>query len=295
MGVNINKINEKLKEEEQKEAQRNLGAVRYWNPGQGRNQIRLMPPYADDVEDFCREVFVHWNVVQGAEKSPPFTCPAKTPGVGGVCPICDEINRLFSTNDPTDQERANAMKAKKQYVSNVVDLEDPVFTQEEYDQVVSAGKEPNFSVGDTKVQVFRFGPMIYKQIAENFSIMALDLSSVKDGRDLTISRTGKGKEGTKYTVVAAPSSTSFNNVGLELEKKLYNLEAISTPRTVADMQAALSGAPSTPRAALPSTPKAAPQLASTINIPANGGTTKQMSVDDVEALMAQMKAALDNG
>lgn len=285
MPVNLKKIDQKLQEDAQKEAQKNIGQIRNWKPVIGRNQIRLMPP-AEGLEDYCKEVYTHWQV--GNDKSPPFTCQVQTPGLSGGCPICDEVNRLRATNDPVDQDTANKMRAKREFVANIVDLNDPTFSQEDYDSLVSAGREATFDVGDTKIQVFRFGPMIYGQINNVFAALKKDLTDLTTGRDIVLNRTGKGKENTKYTATAL-DPTPFENVGAPVLSKLYNLDAITAPRIVSDMQAALSGAvPS--RSLPPPTMQARPQVTATVT--ANLPPKQDAPVTDVEALMKQMQEML---
>lgn len=238
MGVNMDKIRTRVKEQEQREAARAAGGVRWWRPKAGRNNIRLLPPWTDEgfhAGDFAREIHTHWNVGSGDGQS-IFTCPAHTPGLGGPCAICDEIARLRSTGSALDLELADNMRAKPGYLSNIVNLDDPVYTAEDFEEASSGDREPSFNIGDTKIQVFQYGPMIYNQLLNEFDVQRQDLSDLNSGGNFVITKTGKGKNNTKYTVSLVKLGTPFT---IEGDSKLIDLGVLNPPRSAADMQKAL--------------------------------------------------------
>ena len=243
MGVNLSKIKDRQKVEEQKEAARQTGGVRSWKPPSGRSNIRLLPPWTDEgpnAGDFAREVFTHWNVGDG-EAQRTFTCPLKTPDLGGPCVVCDHVSALRATGDPVDSENAQEDSASQGFQSNIIDLDDPVFTQKDYDDATNGGKDVSWSVGDTKVQLFRYGPMIYKQLLDLFADLQMDLTDLVTGRDLILKKSGQGKTGTKYNVILGADPTPVSVVGGPIEKQLYGLDDLYPPRTPVEMSAALNG------------------------------------------------------
>jgi len=289
MGVDLNKVDQQRLELEQKEAARAVGPVRWWTPEQGQNNIRLLPPWTKEgrnANSFAREIYTHWNIGDGDDTT-AFTCPLKTPDLGEACPICEEVDRLRATGDPVDAEKASDLRAKQGFVSNIIDLDDPIFTKKDYDTVVASGKDPTFSVGDTKVQVFRYGPMIYKALLDNFSLLKMDLTDPTSGRDLIVNKTGKGKTGTKYSVLVQPAASPVVVQGQEsLDKRMYNLDSINKPRSSAEMFQALNGGP-LPMASLP--PMAKPPVP---QITANPVPTVNAGISD---LQQKMMDALKNG
>jgi hypothetical protein len=241
MGVDLTKVKKRQQEEEQKEAARLTGGVRRWSPKTGTNNIRIMPPWTDEgpnAGDFAREVYTHWRIGTG-DNQMSFTCPLKTPALGDPCPVCEKVEALRATGDPTDAERASEMQAKQGFLSNVVDLDDPVFTQEEKDQMVTAGRDVSWDVGDTKIQTFRYGPMIYKQLID-YLVELGDITDLVAGQNVVIKKTGAGKQGTKYNVFPK-GSAPVQVIGQPVEKAMYNLDALNKPRTTAEMLGSLSG------------------------------------------------------
>ncbi len=256
MGVNMGNIRKRREEEEKKEAARSMGVARIWKPKQGKNNIRILPPWSDsgdNADSFAREVYTHWSVGEG-DKRRSFTCPQLTPGLDGDCPICIEIARLRSTTDTMDMEVADEIRGKQGFLSNAINLDDPVFTKEDYDTAAIGGTEPSFNIGDTKIQVFTYGPMIYKQLIDSFDLLNKDLTDMTTGRDLIINRSGKGKTGTKYTVIVGPNDSvcTFSG-GVEV----YDLDAMYPQRTTAEMKQALGGS-SEPQALPPPVAQALP-------------------------------------
>lgn len=250
MGVNMDKVRKRIKDNERKDAARQAMGARWWKPKQGRNNIRLMPPWTDsgmNAGEFAREVHTHWNVGEG-DNEIHSTCPANTPDLGGECLICLERARLLATGDPVDLQRAHEIRATEGYVSNIVDLDDPTYTKEDYDEASASGREPDFNIGETKVQVFRYGPMIHKQLLDNFDAHGVDLTDIASGATIVLTKTGKGKTGTKYTATAVPTPSGFDFLG---DYKVYDLEALNPPRDDADIRQALGAASVATQAALP--------------------------------------------
>jgi pyruvate/2-oxoglutarate dehydrogenase complex dihydrolipoamide acyltransferase (E2) component len=264
MGVDLGYINQRQAELAQQQAARAAGGVPYWSPADGTSKIRLLGPWADNVKSFEREVMMHYGV---GENEQAFSCP------GPGCPICAHVEALRATNDPSDVESANRMSKKKRYYSNIVDLNDPVWTQKDYQEFKqgSTQEEPSWKIGQTKVQVFGYGAMIFGQLINMFAQLGMDLTDLNNGYDLLITRTGV-KLSTKYTIIPAPPARPLNVQGA---LHLTNLDVTNLPRKHEDMVAALATSPggagvlppnygATPPVALPQQTRnasPAPQLA----------------------------------
>lgn len=274
MGVNLDKQIEKQKREEAKIAARearNSSKVIHWKPKQGANMIRIMPPWTTEghnADEWCREYYEHWTTVtvNGEEKRRPFVCVQLTEDLDErqVCPLCVEVERLRATRLPENMELANDMRASPKYMSNIVDLDDPVWTQKDYDEAVAAvkarGRDPEeikFSPGDTKIQLYTFGPMVYKEILDKFGDLRIDLTDFQNGGDILLKRIGKGQYGTKYTATMMPNTGVFTYKGHDIQSMLMDLEKFREPKSLPEMEAAAAGkgldsnANSAPPAGLP--------------------------------------------
>src|SRR5262245_25310206 len=78
MGIDFSKVRQCALEEEKKAVSRNSPLVRYWMPKEGKNRIRILPPWTTEgpnANQYWREVAMHFKV--GAE-SKFFVCPGKT-------------------------------------------------------------------------------------------------------------------------------------------------------------------------------------------------------------------------
>lgn len=256
MGVDLALMNQKQAEIAAQQAARSVGGVQYWNPSDGSSKIRMCPPWADNVRSFERSLDMHFGVGQEEQV---FTCP------GQGCPICAHVAALRATNDPGDAELAGRMAKKKRYYSNIVDLNDPVWTKKDYDEFKQAqpNEEPKWSVGQTKVQVFGYGAMIYGQLVNLFAQLQQDLTDLHLGYDLIITKVGV-KLNTKYTVIPAPPARPLQIAG---ELVLHPLDALNPPRKNEDMIAALSGQPQAGGAGIPPGYGAQQQMAPPPNMP----------------------------
>ena len=300
MGVDLGKVKDRQKQEEQKAAARASGGQRYLDKLQvGENPLRILPPWTDEgpnANDFCREIYQHWGVDPNNPKA-PVTCPKRTHGLDGECPICDYVQALRKTGDPGDAERAAKIMAKVRYYSNVIDLNDPVFTQKDLDEAKAAGREVKFSVGDTKVKIWRYGASIYKGILDYFSTLKTDITDLQSGRDVVVMRKGTGVQDTKYNVIMRDASP-VTIVGANFT---YDLDRLNPAKTSVELSGLLAGTPgavvSAPGPAMAAPPPAAQLPAQAAPPPAPAivagtATPPLPQQDDAAALMAKMQAAL---
>ena len=250
MSVNLNKMKHRQKEEDAKAAARSQGGFSYWSPTVGENYIRFMPPWTDEgdnADTFYRELYVHWNV--GPEDAGvTITCPKNTP-YSNVhdCPICEYVQQLRSTGDPVDAETAQRMNSKQRFYSNIVDLQDPTYTSKDvknWEKNSSDDRECPFKVGDTKIQVYSYGVMVFRMVLDIFA-SGKDITDLDNGWDIKIKREGKGLK-TKYLVRLdmddGKMQCGFEFIGSKLiEKSLVNLDLLMPFRSDEDMRNALGG------------------------------------------------------
>lgn len=247
MGVDISKIHKRVEEEAAKTAAKNAKntnwSFKYWTPKPGKNSIRLMPPWTyegGNAGQFWREIYMHWQI--GSQKR-SFPCPQKTPnGPNTPCPICAEVDRLRATRDPMDYELADKLRSKSRFYSNIVDLDDPVFTDRDVaewkNKQRDATRECPLKVGETKVQVYSYGPMVMKELLDVFADGA-DITHPTDGRNVIVTHDGGNPP--KFRTRPDLKQTAFVVQGADLESRLVDLDSIQGYQDPLVMSAALTG------------------------------------------------------
>jgi len=109
-----------------------------------------------------------------------FFCPDFTLGL--PCPICEFVSELYTEGNSDSIELAQKLRVRKQYWMNIID-------------------RANEAAGP---QLLTAGRMIFKQI----KALAMDpqygdlLIDPDDGLDLTVTRTGTGRNDTEYVVTS---------------------------------------------------------------------------------------------
>lgn len=245
MAVDIAKIRERAVEEEAKQLARSQQGFSYWSPKAGQNRVRLLPPWTTEGKNrdsFFREIYVHFGV--GPEEAKrTYSCPAKTPdSEAKSCPICDWVKALRDTGGAAEQEAAESIRAKQRFYSNIVDLTDPVFVEKDITEwkARNSGKECPFKIGDTKVQVFTYGPTIWNDLMAIFLDANVDVTDLNTGRDINIKREGEGMR-TKYSARPALEVKAFSPIGRAVSEILINLDAIMPFAPAQALQDAVQG------------------------------------------------------
>lgn len=149
---------------------------------EGRNVVRILPPLLGKKSPF-RVVWTHYINMPGAADPVSFVCPRNE--VKRPCPICNQADRLKTTKNPADRNRASELFAKRRVYANVINRESPELGP----VILSFGKtvhEALISLRDDK----EFG----------------DFTHPETGYDIIIERKGTGKNDTKYTVRGARTS-----------------------------------------------------------------------------------------
>lgn len=277
--------------------------IKWWKPKVGANKIRIMPPWTDqgpNALQFWRVVFVHWGVmaIEDPDENNKFTiaCPRKTPGsaellgIEGIedsnlpCPVCDHVDELANSGDPVNIEMAKEIRRKMRVYSNVIDLNDPVWTKEDLEDLKANNcpedKLPN--LGDAKIQIFTYGTTIFNELL-GFYQDNVDIASYDEGHNITIERVGS-KLNTKYHVRPEMAKTKAPIAEEQLDRDIYNLDQLMPFMTEEQMHAVLNGATSEEIKALRPAPEDRKQLTST-----SGGATPKTPL--TEEPVAQTEAS----
>lgn len=215
--------------------------IKRFRPAEGDNRIRILPPWTTqgtNANQFWRIIDIHWNVApQDWQGLRNFTCPFYTPGAGqGLCLVCRFVQKLRKTKNPSDLELAKVLGARRTAYMNIVDLKDPVWTEQDrldwldaQTPVGADGPERVFpwEINKPKVQVFNTGATMRSQIYPVLLSAAeeSDFTDLEKGNDIIIHRAGEGKEGTKYSPRISAVSTPLNIPGAkEIMSLLVNLD-----------------------------------------------------------------------
>ena len=66
----------------------------------------------------------HWKIPMGQGSNAPLSCSKKH--ADEPCYFCEQVNRLFNSDDPRENDLGRQMKASVSVISNVIDINDPV-------------------------------------------------------------------------------------------------------------------------------------------------------------------------
>lgn len=220
--------------------------AKFWRPNNGANTIRVMPGWSNEAPykgQFWREIGQHWGV--SPEQKGPVLCPKATPDLDGDCPICDFVEKL--RKDKTNvqsQETAKEIRAKKAFLLNIVDTNDPVYTAKDVAEEKQAkpDRDVPFEAGSPKIQVYACPKTIFDQILDTIMQNDIDITSLEAGYDLTISRSGAGMT-TRYSVTPKLKPSSAD-VGAD--DALPALDQVGYAMDYAGMVALLTAGEHTP-------------------------------------------------
>jgi hypothetical protein len=258
----MKKALDKREEEKKREAARRARMKRretYWKPKPGTNRIRIMPPWTNEGPNsgqFWREIYVHFGVTCFDSPDPDsaftVTCPRQTPYAAEAlglepdakisCPICEAVDALRQSQDPTDMEMAKQSRASQNFYSNIIDLDDPVWTQKAIDELKAKNVPEDFlpELGAPKVQVYRYGTTVMNMVLDFFSDNT-DITDLVDGRDLFLEREGEGLK-TRYRLRPNLQPTEAPIEDEQLDETLENLDNILPFFSTEQMDAVLAGA-----------------------------------------------------
>lgn len=207
--------------------------AKFWQPQNGKNKIRIMPGWETDSNSpyyggFWREVSQHWRV--NDEHKAPIVCPKNTKYIEkDSCPICDFVDMLKEQkDDPTAQEMANDLRAKKTYLLQIIDLAHPEYTAGDVAEYKKGApdKDPPFEVGDPKLQVYACPISVFDAVLTMVSNTKKDITHLTKGYDLILERqyNKSNPKLTKYAVSPADfDATPAPISAAEFEQKKINL------------------------------------------------------------------------
>lgn len=235
----------KRKSEEERERAARMAAfgrrADWWKPLPGTNKIRILPPWTDagpNRNQWWREVWMHYGVtnLEAPDEDNQFAvpCPHKSPDgkhvVGGGeavdCKICKLVEELRSGGNPADIETAKNIKAKMRLYINMIDLNDPVWTEDDVTKKKANGcpEDQLPTIGEPKVQVYNFGPNIFKELLDAYQD-DVDVADLDEGHDIVIEREGEGLK-TKYRVRAQMKATAAPIKDEQLDDNMWNMDTL---------------------------------------------------------------------
>ena len=209
----------------------------FWKPSTGKNQVRIMPEWNPEGEfagQFWREVYQHWNV----NEKGPVTCPNKTPGLEGACPICELVEEMKDDKDPVVKKAVKDIRAKVAFMVNVQALNDMAYKDTDVAkfQETNPDKDLPFNVGEAKIQFYAAPTTVFNGIISAITDGGNDVTDLKTGNVITIQKMGSGLT-TKYTVAPVIKVTAAD---VEDGIKLPNLENVGVVLPYEKMQKLLS-------------------------------------------------------
>ena len=140
----------------------------------------------------------HWNVPYGMGKVPPQTC--SWAHAQESCYHCSQTNEYFNSGDPRFVSIGRKIKASTSYISNVLDLDDPLNDD-----------------GTPKVQVWQYSQTVFRDLKGYFQDPEYgDLAHPLTGRDIRVTAEITGEQGgntwTKYAIKLRAKETPLDNL-----------------------------------------------------------------------------------
>lgn len=159
----------------------------------GNNVIRILPARKGE-EPF---VEVHQHFVKTPKGTVSFRCPRIAEG--RPCLVCEKSASLKASSNEDERDLGYDMAAKLRVYCNVIDRSEP----------------------EKGVQVASFGKQIYSQLSSirRDKVAGGDFTHPLKGFDLSIQKTGSGKNGTSYIVNAARENSTL----LDTEDEMVTL------------------------------------------------------------------------
>lgn len=201
-------IQEMVAQKKKEQAAKKAANLRTMKPAPGKHTYRILPTWRlktmpeackEGAQPFWHDFAQHWVRAEKGGKPVAYVCMDKT--FGAECPICSAIGRgISASSDDATVELLKDANAAQKYLFNVLHR---------------SGDKPN------EVQVMEVGTKIYDQILE-FVAEYGDITDLKEGKDLIITREGTGMD-TKYTVLPAGKHQPVDASVLD---SLYDLDAV---------------------------------------------------------------------
>jgi hypothetical protein len=181
-------------QEAMKKKRAEIGQGKYWEPKEGKNQVRILPPYSKKGV-WIFELALHYGFVDDEERKRAYPCLRQWKGE--KCPACDAAAELKKVDGGS--KAADRMRPRSKYYVNLIDRR----------------------VGEDKVFIYGFSGKAMNQIGsydddtEDYG----DITNPKKGFDIIVEKTGSGLK-TRYDIRIKPKSTPAGDFA-----DLYDLEA----------------------------------------------------------------------
>lgn len=191
-----------LIKQKQQEIQAKKGRTKTWKPVKGKNKIRVLPSWrgGEDMQ-FFHDFGQHFVKNSKGELEAVYLCTEKT--YQRECPVCQSIGQgIKHCHDDDTLKLLKQANSSQRYLMNVLVLSEP-------DE--SKRMEP---------QVMEVGITVFESICEIIGEYG-DITQLKGGVDLVITREGTSVQDTKYTVIPSPKSIE---VPASIMAKVTNLD-----------------------------------------------------------------------
>jgi hypothetical protein len=146
----------------------------------------------------------HWKIPMGQGSNAPLSCSKKH--ADEPCYFCEQVNRLFNSDDPRENDLARQMKASVSVISNVIDVNDPV-------------KED----GSPKVLIWNYSWKLFQDVRAYFRDPDYgDLTHPATGRNFKITASKVSSQGSR-TWIRYDLQVGAKPTELEVPEALNNL------------------------------------------------------------------------
>ena len=200
------------------------GGGSFFNPEQGDNVIRFVPPPVGRNTPYAM-VHQHFIKIPGAQSPASFNCPRMM--AQRACPACQMADKLYKSGNPVDKENSKEYKAKLRVYAPIIDRQHP----------------------EKGVQIYAFGKQVHDQLITIRNDG--DYTHPIEGYDIVVNRTGKGKD-TSYQVRAARKNSQLAdtadqmNEWIELQPDVTKYSKVPSDDDIRSALNMPSGSGSTP-------------------------------------------------
>lgn len=180
--------------EAMKKKRAEIGQGKYWTPKEGKNQVRILPPYSK-AGVWMFELSLHYGFTDDEDRKRAYPCLRQWKGE--KCPACDAISELKKVDGGS--KAADRMRPRSKYYVNLIDRR----------------------IGEDKVFIYGFSGkamnaiMSYDDDEEDYG----DITNPKKGFDIVVEKEGSGLK-TRYDIRIKPKPTPAGDFA-----DLFDLEA----------------------------------------------------------------------
>jgi len=216
----------------------------------GKNVVRFLPPAPGRRSPF-RTVYQHYIRVPGQQQPVVFTCPRME--AKERCKACEKGQRLQGSANKADRDMARDYFPSRRIMANVLNRKDE----------------------DAGAQVLGFGKMVHEELIEIRENNG-DFTHPLEGFDITITRTGTGKNDTRYKVTPSRDNTQLSETVEKMEEILegmIDLDQFAKIYSDEELEAKMKGE---------DVPASAGRLPSNAGESSGGGSGRNVQDDVVE-------------